>query len=280
MHLNSTVKLLATDLDGTLLRSDKSISELDWNSLERLAEAGIVRVAATGRSLFKVREVLSLDAPFDYVVFSSGAGIYDWKNQQLLISEHFEKQVGNDLTRYLVLLGFNFFVFRPIPQNNLFWFHKGAGSCHEYESYLKRHEGDYLELTEAEYPREAGQIMIIIANHDGYVNRVIDEVYRAHDGVKVIRATSPLNPDFTWLEIFPKTVSKGHGIAWLCSLLNIDPKHTIGIGNDYNDSDMFDFVQFPFLLKNGVEALKEHCHFIDLTNNESAVAAVVSLLNL
>ena len=69
------VELFATDLDGTLLRDDKSISRDDWKSLHLLGEKGIVRVAATGRSMFKVKQVLPKDTPVDYIVFSSGAGI-------------------------------------------------------------------------------------------------------------------------------------------------------------------------------------------------------------
>ena len=78
------IRLIATDLDGTLLKSDKSISEKDWKTLEYLASKQIVRVAATGRSLFKVKQVLPENAPFDFIVFSSGAGIYDWKNKNIL----------------------------------------------------------------------------------------------------------------------------------------------------------------------------------------------------
>jgi len=87
-----------------------------------------------------------------------------------------------------------------------------------------------------------------------------------------------MNPEFIWLEIFPESVSKGHGLKWICDYLNIDSSQTIGIGNDYNDSDMFDFVGFPFLLKNGVDALKNIYCTVDFSNNEDGVSAVINKL--
>ena len=63
------VKMVVTDLDGTLLQSDQSISATDQNTLERLGSLGLCRVAATGRNLYKVRLVLNQESPFDYVSF-------------------------------------------------------------------------------------------------------------------------------------------------------------------------------------------------------------------
>ena len=80
----SEVKMVVTDLDGTLLQSDHSISPTDKETLERLGSLDVCRVAATGRNLFKVRQVLNEDSPFDYVIVSSGAGIIDWKSQKLI----------------------------------------------------------------------------------------------------------------------------------------------------------------------------------------------------
>jgi Cof subfamily protein (haloacid dehalogenase superfamily) len=275
LNLNGNIKLIATDLDGTLLKTDRTISEKDWQTLHRLESSNIVRVAATGRSLFKVRQVLTLNAPFDYLVFSSGAGIYDWSKQQLLQSEHFEPPIIEQLCRYLVFAKLNFFVFKPIPNNNLFWHHHGGSSCQEFDNYLDRHTGDYTVLDEHKFPNEAGQFLAIIPNNDKLFEELKNGIYQACSGVKVIRATSPVDPLYTWLEIFPETVSKGHGIKWLCDKLNIGQAATIGIGNDYNDADMFDYVAHPYLLKNGVEALKQKYRWVGFTNDENGFSAVV-----
>ena len=75
------IKLVATDLDGTFLMNNKSISKPNLEALRTLGQNNIVRVAATGRNLIKINEVIPEEVPFDYYVYSSGAGIFD-KNRK------------------------------------------------------------------------------------------------------------------------------------------------------------------------------------------------------
>ena len=280
MLKSNKLNLFATDLDGTLLNNNKSISKTDVETLNRIGKAGIVRVAATGRSLHKVNQVISTDAPFDYVVFSSGAGIYDWKQKVLLHSESFDTKTTQLLIEYLLVGNFNFFVYQPIPNNNRFTFHKGAGACAEFDDYLNRHQGDFVRLDEHSQPCKAGQIMSIIPNDEELFEKLKGKIYANCKGVKVIRTSSPLGTDFIWLEIFPEGVSKGHGLEWLCNKLGVDRKKTLGIGNDYNDIDMFKFVAFPYLLANGANDLKNTYNSVVESNEQSGVSAVAKLFGL
>lgn len=269
------VRLLATDLDGTLLKNDQSISMTDLDTLSRLGKQGVVRVTATGRSLHKVRDVLPLHAPVDYVVFSSGAGIYDWKKQQLMHRESFTELRARNIIRHLLSGSFNFFVYHPIPDNNKFFFHRGAEACNEFEDYLARHKGDFQALPEDSIPLNAAQVMAIIPNQTYLFEELKKDILQACNGVRVIRTTSPVNPQYIWMEIFPDTVSKGHGIKWLCDHLNITYDQTVGIGNDYNDLDMFEFVAHPYVLANGVEELKGKFRGIGASNEHNGLTCVV-----
>ena len=114
------VKMVVTDLDGTLLQSDQSISPADKETLERLGNLGLCRVAATGRNLFKVRLVLNENSPFDYVIFSSGAGIMDWKTQRLIQAMSIPQAVTEEITHYLIHEKQNFKISRELPDNHNF----------------------------------------------------------------------------------------------------------------------------------------------------------------
>ena len=76
------IKLVATDLDGTFLKNDRTISSNNMEALHKLGDKDIMRVAATGRNLEKVKQVLNNHVPFDFVVFSSGAGVFNWKEKK------------------------------------------------------------------------------------------------------------------------------------------------------------------------------------------------------
>src|SRR5690606_16564586 len=122
MEREKKLKLVATDLDGTFLKNDKSISKENLDALDVLGEKGILRVAATGRNLQKTQEVIASHVPFDYIVFSSGAGVYDWKKGKLLFYQNLNKSVVRQLSDYLVARDLNFHLFKPVPENFKCWY--------------------------------------------------------------------------------------------------------------------------------------------------------------
>jgi Cof subfamily protein (haloacid dehalogenase superfamily) len=272
------IRLIATDLDGTLLNDSKQISEADSAMLHHLGRLGIVRVVATGRSMHKVREVLSPDAPFDYIVFSSGSGVYDWQRQVLLNSYAFEANALSQASEYLISNDHNFLVFRPIPYNNRFSFFRGTRECNEFEGYLQRHQGDHQPLMLGQTESQAGQIMAILPSDETLFTKLKRELCERIANIRVIRSTSPVNGAYIWAEIFPDTVSKGHGIQWLCNYLKIEQPETCGIGNDYNDLEMLDFVQFPYLVGNAPDNLRQNYNSVSVTNNQNGFSAVLEQL--
>ncbi|MBT7993868.1 MAG: HAD family phosphatase, partial [Bacteroidetes bacterium] len=78
--------IVATDLDGTLFNSSNKISKTDLQTLNYLKDNDFVRVIATGRSMYSLNKATSANLPIDYVVFSSGAGVYDWKQKKVIYS--------------------------------------------------------------------------------------------------------------------------------------------------------------------------------------------------
>ena len=143
----SEIRMVITDLDGTLLQSDHSISPQDTRTLERLGNSGICRVAATGRNLFKVRLVLDESSPFDYVILSSGAGIMDWKTQKMIRSLSIPLETTNELVHFLIKGNYNFKVSRELPDNHNFgWWE--SYECEELSRYVEHHKkmGDAVSV--------------------------------------------------------------------------------------------------------------------------------------
>ncbi len=133
------IKLVATDLDGTFLKNDRTVSQKNLDALHRLGEKNIVRVVATGRNLRKVNEVLHHEIPFDYVVYSSGAGVFNWKERKQIYQQNIHPEYANCLTRYFLKEDISFYAFWPAPENHILWFHKGKNECEEFNRYLTFH---------------------------------------------------------------------------------------------------------------------------------------------
>ena len=252
----SEVKMVVTDLDGTLLQSDHSISPTDKETLERLGSLDVCRVAATGRNLFKVRQVLNEDSPFDYVIVSSGAGIIDWKSQKLIRALSIPAETTGEIIQFLIRERQNFKVSRELPDNHNFaWWE--SYECPELKRYVEHHSkmGDAVKVDPG-MPFIASQILMFFANESNQFEEVKEMIQSTFPGLSIIRTTSPLDPGYTWMEIFPKGVSKAHGIEEICRITGIARENTLGIGNDFNDLEMLDFTHLSYVVENAPEELK------------------------
>jgi len=256
MSFNEKIGLVATDLDGTLLKNDKSISAADLEMLRHLGEKKIFRVVATGRNFRKVKEVIPDNVPFDYVAFSSGAGIYDCCNQQLLYSRNIAMETVNELSDILMNKGLGFFLFHEVPLNSYCWYSRGKDTCEEFDRYFDSHSSVIKKLpVSGKVSSVACQFLVIFKYPEQFLE-LKHELEQSFDDLKILRASSPLETGYTWMEIFHQDVSKGNAIRFLCDHLNIGREATVGIGNDYNDLDLLDFTSFSYLVDNGPEELK------------------------
>lgn len=269
------LKLVATDLDGTFLKNDKSISKENLAALQSLGDRGILRVVATGRNLKKTQEVIAHHIPFDYIVFSSGAGVYDCKNNQLIYYQNIHKGTVQQLSDYFVALNLNFHLFKPVPDNHKCWYYRGSDACSEFERYFEFQQAHAEELMINQVlDSEACQFLVVFPNDPDRFHILKEEIQKNFPEVKVVRTSSPLETDYIWMEIFHHSVSKGNGVKFLCDRLQIEHEYTMGIGNDFNDLDLLEFTRYSYMVENGPQELKAR-FILTQSNEESAFARAV-----
>ncbi len=272
----NNIQLVATDLDGTFLRNNKTISKPNLEALRTLGSKNIVRVVATGRNLMKVREVIPEEVPFDYYIYSSGAGIFDKNGNNHLYTRNIPEETASLLIRCFMEENLNFHAFMPAPDNHHLWYHRGSESCPEFERYFEFHRSFAFPLPESgQIESDLCQFLVVIPGDEYRFHTMKKRIEDLSGEVRVIRSSSPLNTGYIWLEIFHKSVSKGNGVLHLCNLLHIDPVNTLGIGNDYNDIDLLEFTEHSFLTDNAPEVLKKSFRLLP-TNEEDAFAHVVA----
>jgi Cof subfamily protein (haloacid dehalogenase superfamily) len=270
------IRLVATDLDGTFLRNDKTISPANLETLEHLGTSGIIRVAATGRNILKVKDVIPDHVPFDYIVYSSGAGIFNWHENLHIYTKSISAASSDQLISYFISEDVNFHAFRPAPENHLHWYHRGSEPCEEFERYHRYHRSHAQPVPDSgRLNSELCQFLVVIPGDEKKFFNMKTQIEALCPEIRVIRATSPLDTGYIWMEIFHTSVSKGNGVLYLCNLLNINPENTLGIGNDYNDIDLLEFTAHSFLTDNAPEELKKSFKLVP-ANDEDAFAHVVS----
>jgi Cof subfamily protein (haloacid dehalogenase superfamily) len=247
------VKMVVTDLDGTLLTSDQQVSYEDYNTLVYLGNQGIIRIIATGRSPFSFLRVMPEDFPIDYLVFSSGAGIMDYRTREILYLKNLPEGLVHSTAIRLRDMGMAFKVLGAVPDNHHYVYYQNGELHPDFVRRMEAYRG-YEKPISFDPPNfgEACQFLIILPPDPAR----FEELKSQFDGVKVIRATSPLDHQSIWMEIYHPDVSKGRAVEFLCKKHHIRPSEVIGIGNDYNDSDLLGFVGLPYVVANAPAELK------------------------
>lgn len=271
----SEVRMVVTDLDGTLLQQDHTISARDNETLEMLGRLNVCRVAATGRNLFKVRQVLTESSPFDYVILSSGAGIMDWKTQRLIKALSIPAEETGRIIDFLINRKQNFKVSRELPDNHNFgWWQ--SYDCPELNRYVSHHRllGEAVPIDPVK-PFLSSQILMFFPSSSDKFDTLKEKILKVFPDLSIIRTTSPLNADYTWMEIFPKGVSKAQGIQELCRITGISRESTLSIGNDYNDTEMLDFTQHSYVVDNAPGDLKLK-YLISLAHHDNGFSHAVN----
>ncbi len=240
------------DLDGTLLNREKKIGKKDWQTLIELKKQNYLRVFATGRTYYSAHKVIDENFPFDFLIFSSGAGIKNMKTGEIIYKTALNNDQINTTIDILRKLNVNFAIQHPIPENHIYHYHKAKKSHTDFEWRNELYK-KYAYPLNAHFPlNEATQFLVILESEKEF-----NQIKSLIKDLKVIRATSPIDGKSIWLEIFPENVSKANGGKILCKLFDIPYEKTIGIGNDYNDLDLLAWTNKSFVVANSPEFLKK-----------------------
>ena len=252
--MDDRIKIVISDLDGTLLPAQGEASKRDIDTLKKLKEKKIVRVIATGRNLYSALSVLADDFPIDYLIFASGAGIFDWKKRELIFSQHLDSDSVFKISSELIKLKVDFMILNPIPNNHQFAYYRSGNSNPDFDRRLSLYKPFATPIgCSEETKREACQLLVILSNCVSGFNKLKAEL----ENVKIIRATSPLDYESIWMEIFPLHISKAYGAEWLCKHLKIDSNCSMVIGNDYNDLDLLEWGKYSYVVANAPRELKD-----------------------
>ncbi len=271
--------MIITDLDGTLLNDNSEVSIANLETLRKLGEKKIIRVAATGRSLHLVKQVLSDSFPIDYVIFSSGAGIFCWREKKILNSYHLSAEQVENISELIKTMNNNLMIFNEIPENHHFKYWVSNNAESDFVRRLNNFKLVSQELDSEYKYGKASQILTILPPNLELFKKISETIYQKVSEVKVIRASSPIDGKSIWIEIFPKGVSKGDAVIWLCNMLKINISETLSIGNDYNDLDMLNITQYAFVVSNSPQELLENPKFkVVSTNNLDGFSNAVEII--
>ncbi len=275
--MNSKYKCIVADLDGTLLRSDKSLSEKTKAVIEKLEESGIDFVPATGRSFHSMPEELLQLKNVNYAITSNGVSIYNVKSRTAI----FTSCLPAEFVSGIIELFKNTVIFECYVNG------KTHINAKDLENKLL-YTGNPVRL---EYLRQTRQpVDNIIQFMQANLNHIegIDisvEPGRKEEVLRLIRKKLPevyiTTSELNLLEISNACCGKHRGLERLCGMLNISPKKVIAFGDNSNDIEMLKAAGLGLAVANATEECKKAAASCIQSNDEDGVArAILEILGI
>lgn len=279
------IKLLALDLDGTVLDSRGRISPENKHAIKTAEANGVLVTIATGRRFRDCRPVgleLELNAP---LITHNGALL---KYGETLESVWYEL-LSSDTAEEVIRVGGEFggdalVSVDPAGKGTLLYSRvkENDSPVQNYLAWARRLHGDEAEEAVvhvddlAASARNAAVIHISFSGTCAAMS-ALDKYLETELGEKVtILATIYPKLDFTLLDILPPNVSKGSGLERLAAAGGLLPEHVMCIGDNHNDLHMLEFAGTPVVMGNAEPSLLERPEFYKtLTNDQSGVAAAI-----
>ena len=267
-----TVKLIAFDLDGTLLDDDKHLPPENLAALQAAHAQGIFLVPATGRILKALPEELLAPGLFRYFIFANGALVYDLQEQQALYRARIEPELAVRLCTYMDTLPVLYDCYRGDCGYMTQWMYARAPEFFETEPHilklvksLRRPVPELKQkILEDRLPLEKLQ-MFFRPEHMDERARQLELVPQLFP--ELIASSSLRNN----IEINSARAGKGNALRALCEKLDLDTSESVAFGDGLNDADMLRAAGRGCAMQNAIPAVKEAADVIVETNNDAGV---------
>lgn len=263
------IKLIVSDLDGSLLDEKSKLNPEFFEVFEELKKREILFCAASGRAYWSIVEHFEKIKEELYVISSNGAMLF--RGSEPLHSCHMDREVFTLLHQHVMeypdaFLGFS-------TKKRLMSFTNSDSSF----SFVNAHYGTYERLRDVgEFSGEILQCGIFDPHH---ILKIKEEVFekipqRLKDKVRYISSGD------TWIDVFNVQTNKGNMISRIQKERGIKPCETAVFGDYDNDLQMFDFADYGFAMENAQEVVKKRAPFICKSNRENGVIdKIKELLN-
>ena len=264
----STVKYIATDLDGTLLSSNTDISEENLEAIERLSKKQISTILLTGRTFYEVPEKLRNIGGVKYIIFSDGAGV--WSREQGIIEYKYfptdtAREIFNILSEYETYIEV-YSDGKPMAESR----NLNLGQLNYYNI-----DKDFIP--EIFKSRRAVESLATLFDDKSHKTELFDVFFKnteerteCWERLKAVFGQISVTSSMTNnLEICPPGVNKGAALTELCGKIGIDMENVSVVGDSLNDISAFKTSAKKYAVSNACRDVKNLADKIICSNDEN-----------
>ena len=267
------IKLIASDLDGTLLTDKKELSKVTREALDMAISNGIYMIPATGRSFKAVPDMIKNYPGVEYVITSNGGAVYSVSRKEriyqcLLEAESAVKILKMERPANVVMEIF----IKGIPYSEEAYVLEPEkyGATQYGARYIKETRIPIKNIEEfAQEHQEELDSMAFVCRDIEIKKALWKKLEQEIPDIYVTSSVGHL------LEIGHKNAGKGNTLLYLMEQLGVTPEEAMAFGDADNDSSMLKAVKYGIAMDNGTKACKAAAAFITASNEDDGVAKAI-----
>lgn len=264
--------LFCTDVDGTLFDNNRTVSKENLDAIEYFKKEGGLFTFITGRvpqTAGPVCKAINPNVPYGCI---NGGGVYDFNAQKYLYSCVLPKEATlllREVDKKLPCVGIH------VNTEKDLYINKDCSALEVFRDFFDQVLGRPISRCHYEDVKEP-MLKVVLAHDDEDTILELEKLLTSHPKAELFDF---IRSEKTLFEILPKGVSKGAGLLKMCELFGIDKSKTIAAGDYYNDISMIKAAGLGFAVENGVPELRAVADFVTVSNEQSAIAAIIDGLD-
>ena len=261
-------KIVASDLDGTLLNSSGEVSRENLEYISRLVDSGVNFVPATGRTISEIPSVVRDNPEVRYIIHSSGAAVYDKET-----GERISFCIDNALARRVFAAILKYECHISVRMDGKIWTGTEMKTLESYKYYqvwpvhyeILEEIGESIPDIKSRVFDMDGIEMISLFFHND------DDIERLSAQLREIGSLNLASACEHNLEITFADAGKGNALAALASKLSLPISSTIAVGDSGNDAPMVRVAGLGLAVANSTDALKKIADEVICSNDEHVI---------
>lgn len=252
--------LLFSDMDGTLLLSDCTVSEAMKSGIKRMTANGHKLILTSGRPLPSIHERLinfGFDFPNTYIIATNGSVVYDVDNDRIIMEKKITTSIIKRVTE--ICNEMNVHV-HSYTDKEIVGYSEDAEICY----YRTKIHLPFIRTNDiADYLKHgAPKILIIDLNDKNKLYAVRDRIAETLSG-----EVDTFFSNDKYLEVLPKGANKGSAVKFLESYLSYPHSHTYAAGDENNDIPMIEAAAHGIAMANAPESVKKAAEIVTKEDN-------------
>ena len=284
-------KLMAIDLDGTLLNSYGEVTPDTKKALLLAKERGTEIVLASGRPISST-ESIAVELGIDnYLISGNGAAVYDIKNQEIIYDRFLTKEQVLNISKLCEENSFFYNVYTEdeviassLSYNILFYHKENVKKVEERRTHIN------IVQNISEYIEQSGKekfLKITVCDESKFIFNSIMKRLKEIEGIDVLEVaymskkkikfgTEDIDIQYYYTEITNENVNKWTAIEFLMEKLNLKKEEVLAIGDNMNDKEMIEESGLGVVMGNSNPKMKEIADEIVADNNSEGVLEAIN----